>query len=97
MIDIKEAIAKGKEILSETYGQPEGLLLDSAKIYDSGWLVKFRVPLNIKPVNSLQNVLGITKRIFYKTVRFDADGEIIEIIDEDLPQNQTIDIQPQTV
>lgn len=97
MIDIKEAITKGKEILGDIYGQPEDLLFDSAKSLDSGWLVKFRVPLSIKPVNSLQNVLGINKRIFYKTVRFDQGGEIVEIIDEDLPDNQAKDIQPQTV
>ena len=97
MIDIKEAIIKGKEILGEIYGQPDDLLFDSAKSYDNGWLVKFRVPLSVKPVNSLQNVLGINKRIFYKTVRFDHDGEIIEIIDEDLSGNQATDIQPQTI
>ena len=97
MIDIKEAIAKGKEILSEIYGQPEELLLDSAKSDDDFWLVKFRVPLIIKPVNSLQNILGINKRIFYKTVKVDQAGNIIEIIDEDLPQQQTTDIQPQTI
>ncbi len=97
MIDIKEAITKGKEILGEIYGQPDDLLFDSAKAHDNGWLVKFRVPLKIKPINSLQNVLGINKRIFYKTVRFDYDGEIIEIIDEDLSDNQAADIQPQTI
>lgn len=97
MIDIKEAVTKGKEILGEIYGQPEDLLFDSAKSYDNEWLVKFRVPLNIKPVNSLQNVLGVNRRIFYKTVRFDQNGEIIEITDEDLPNNQAKEIHPQAV
>ena len=97
MIEIRDAIAKGKEILLDVYGQNEELLLESAKPNENYWLVKFRVPLNIKPINSLQNVLGINKRIFYKTVKINETGEIVEIIDEDMPQNETTDIQPQTV
>ena len=96
-IAIIEKVAKGKEILLEVYGQPEELILESAKSDENYWLVKFRMPLNIKPINSLQNALGINKRIFYKTVKIDENGEIVEIIDEDLPQNETTDIQPQTV
>jgi len=97
MIELKEAIANGKEFLNEIYGQPEEIILDSAKSDDSHWLIKFRIPLNIKPINSLQNVLGINKRIFYKTVKINQEGKIIEIIDENLPNNQTADIQPQPV
>ena len=97
MIELRDAIAKGKEFLLEVYGQPEEIILDSAKSDDNCWLVKFRVPLNIKPINSLQNVHGINKRIFYKTVKVDENGEIIEIIDGDLPQDQPTDIQPQAV
>ena len=97
MIELKDAITKSKEFLFEVYEQPEEMILDSAKSADNYWLIKFRVPLNIKPINSLQNVLGINKRIFYKTVKVDQEGNIIEIIDEDLPHNQTIDIHPQTV
>jgi CBS domain containing-hemolysin-like protein len=92
MIELRDAIAKGKEFLLEVYGQPEEIILDSAKSDDNCWLVKFRVP-----INSLQNVLGINKRIFYKTVKVDENGEIIEIIDGDLPQDQPTDIQPQAV
>jgi len=97
MIELKDAIAKGKEFLLEVYEQPEEIILDSAKSDDNYWLMKFRVPLNMKPINSLQNALGINKRIFYKTVKVDENGNIIEIIDEDLPQNQSVDIQPQTL
>ena len=97
MIELKDAIVNGKEFLIEVYGQPDEILLDSAKSDENYWLIKFRVPINIKPINSLQNVLGINKRIFYKTVKIDEGGKIIEIINEDLPQNQTTDIQPQAV
>jgi hypothetical protein len=97
MIELKDAISKGKEFLLEVYGQSEEVILDSAKPDNDFWLVKFRVPLSIKPINSLQNVLGINKRIFYKTVKVDKNGKIIEILDADLPENQTTDIQPQTV
>lgn len=94
MIELKDAIAKGKDFLLEVYEKPEGIILDSAKSDDNYWLVKFRVPLNMKPINSLQNALGINKRIFYKTVKVNENGNITEIIDEDLPQNQSVDIQP---
>lgn len=97
MIELKKAIANGKEFLNEIYGEPEEIILDSAKPDDNYWLVTFRIPINVKPLNSLQNVLGINKRIFYKTVKIDENGEIIEIINKDLPQNQTTDIQPQGV
>jgi hypothetical protein len=94
MFELKKAIANGKDFLNEIYGRPEEILLDSAKPDDNYWLIKFRIPPNIKPINNLQNILGINKRIFYKTVKIDENGEIIEVIDEGLPQNQTIDIQP---
>lgn len=97
MIELKDAISKSKEFLLEVYGQPEEVILDSAKPDNDYWLVKFRVPLSIKPINSLQNVLGINKRIFYKTVKVDENGKIIEILDADLPENQSNDIQPQTI
>jgi hypothetical protein len=95
MIELKQAIKTGKEFLNEIYGQPEEIILDSAKPDENYWLIKFRIPLNIKPINSLQDVLGINKRIFYKTVKINENGEVIEIINEDLPQNQTTDIQSQ--
>ncbi|MGI8883787.1 MAG: hypothetical protein ACR2IA_06040 [Pyrinomonadaceae bacterium] len=94
MIELKEAIENGKNFLNDIYGQPEEIILDSAKPDDNYWLIKFRIPLNIKPINTLQNVLGINKRIFYKTVKVDENGRIIEIINEELSQSQTIDIEP---
>jgi len=94
MIELKEAIENGKNFLNDIYGQPEEIILDSAKPDDNYWLIKFRIPLNIKPINTLQNVLRINKRIFYKTVKVDENGRIIEIINEELSQSQTIDIEP---
>lgn len=94
MIELKQAIANGKEFLNEIYEKPEEIILDSAKPDDNYWLITFRIPINVKPVNSLQNVIGINKRIFYKTVRVNEAGEIIEIINKELPQNQTAEIQP---
>ena len=94
MIELKEAIENGKNFLNDIYGQPEEIILDSAKPDDNYWLIKFRIPLNNKPINTLQNVLGINKRIFYKTVKVDENGRIIEIINEELSQSQTIDIEP---
>jgi hypothetical protein len=97
MIELKDAIEKAKEFISEVYGQPEEVTLESAKPKKTYWLIKFRIPLSIKPINSLQNVLGINKRIFYKTVRIDKKGKVVEILDEDLPTSQSPEIQPQTV
>ncbi len=98
MIEITDAIAKSKEFLLEVYQQPEDLMLDSFRKSDENyWLIKFRVPLKIQPINSLQNVLGINKRIFYKTVKIDENGAVVEIIDGDLPQNAITDIETQAV
>ena len=76
MIELKDAIAKGKEFISEVYGEPDEVTLESAEFEKTGWLIKFRIPLPIKPINSLQNVLGINRRIFYKTVKIDKKGKI---------------------
>ncbi len=97
MIEIKDAIKIGKEFILEVYENPDEVILDSAGSDEKNWLIKFRLPLNIKPINSLQNVLGINKRIFYKTVKIDENGKVVGIIDEDLPTGQSSEIQPQTV
>ena len=95
MIEIKEAIKIGKEFLLEVYENPEEVVLNSVGLSENMWLVTFRVPLNVKPINSLQNILGVNKRIFYKTVKIDEKGNVIGIIDEDLPTGQSSEIQPQ--
>lgn len=95
MVELKDAITNGKAFIFEVFDKPEEIILDSANREDSYWLVKYRVLLNIKPLNGLQNVLGISKRIFYKTVKIDENGEIVGILDEDLPRNSTSDKQPQ--
>jgi hypothetical protein len=97
MIDLKDAIEKGREFLVEVYKQPnndnDGVILDSAKPENKYWLIKYRVPLSVKPINSLQNVLGISKRIYYKTVKIDKKGNVLEIIDEQLPKFVDSEIQ----
>lgn len=97
MIELKKAITIAKEFISEVFEQSDEVILDSAKSEENYWLVKFRVPLKIKPVNSLQNMLGINARIFYKTVKIDKKGKVIGILDEDLPNHQTSEIQVQAI
>jgi hypothetical protein len=96
MIELKKAIDIGKSFILDVYEKPEEVILDSANKSENNWLLKFRVPLKIEPINSLQNVLGINKRIFYKTVKVDENGDVIGIIDEDLPKGQASDSQLQT-
>jgi hypothetical protein len=96
MIELKKAIDIGKSFILDVYEKPEEVILDSANKSENNWLLKFRVPLKIQPINSLQNVLGINKRIFYKTVKVDENGDVIGIIDEDLPKGQASDSQLQT-
>lgn len=97
MIEIKEAIKIGKEFIREVYEDADEVILDSADSSNNNWSVKFRVPLSIKPINSLQNALGINKRIYYKTVKIDENGKITGVVDEDLPKVQTPEIQTETV
>ena len=96
MIELKKAINIGKEFLFEVLDKPEELILDSANLLDEFWLIKFRVPLKVTPINSLQNVLGVNKRIFYKIVKIDEEGNVMGIIDEELPlypKNSSIQTQ----
>ncbi len=97
MVEIKEAVKIGEEFLKEVYENADDIMFDSADSSDKIWSVKFRVPLSVKPINSLQNALGINKRIFYKTVKIDEDGNITGVTDEDLPKAQTPEIQTETV
>lgn len=97
MIEIKEAVRIGKEILLEVYENPDEVVLNSVDLSENMWLVTFRVPLSIKPINSLQNVLGINKRIFYKTVKIDKEGNVLGIVDEDMPKKQLSEIRPESV
>jgi hypothetical protein len=96
MIELKEAVKIGKEFILDVYDKPEEVVLDSAKPSETNWLVRFRVPLNFKPINSLQNVLGVNKRIFYKTIKIDDGGKVIEIIDEAPPTGNANELQMQT-
>ena len=97
MIEIKDAIVKSKVFISEVYDQSDELLLDSAKSDGNKWLVTFRVPLIIKPINNMQQLIGMNKRIFYKTVIIDETGSIIEIKDEDLPNSQAQEILAEAI
>ena len=97
MIELKKAINIGKEFLFEVLDKPEELILDSANLSDNFWLIKFRVPLSVTPIHSLQNILGVNKRIFYKTVKIDDEGNVMGIIDEELPlYPKSTNIQQQT-
>jgi hypothetical protein len=96
MIEIKDAIKIGKDFLLEIYEKtPEEVVLNSVGSFENMWLVTFRVYLNVKPINSLQNILGVNNRIFYKTVKIGEDGNVVGFIDEDLPTGQSSEIQPQ--
>jgi hypothetical protein len=97
MIELKKAIDIGKNFILDVYEKPEEVILDSANKSENYWLLKFRVPLNIKPINNLQNVLGINKRIFYKTVKLDENGEVIGVIDAELPKTQPVEVETQPV
>ncbi len=97
MVEIKEAIKIGKNFIQEVYENSDEVMLDSADSRKNMWLVKFRVPISIKPINSLQNIIGINKRIFYKTVKIDEEGNVIGIADDDLPAGQSSEIQTETV
>ena len=97
MIENKKAIKIGKDFLLEVYENSEDIILNSFSLAENTWLVTFRVPLSIKPINSLQNVLGVNKRIFYKTVKIDEEGNVFGIIDEDLPTGQSSEIQTESV
>ena len=96
MVEITEAIKTGKKFINEVYENSDEVILDSADSDENIWLIKFRVPINIKPINSLQNIIGINKRIFYKTVKIDEEGKVIGIVD-DLPKSQDSEIQSETV
>jgi hypothetical protein len=96
MIELKEAVKIGKEFILDVYDKPDDVILDSAKPLETNWLVRFRVPLNFKPINSLQNVLGVNKQIFYKTIKIDDRGKVIEIIDEAPPAGNSNELQMQT-
>jgi hypothetical protein len=97
MIKLQDAVKIGKETISEIYEKPEEVILDSADKLENNWLVKFRVPINIKPINSLQNILGIQKRIFYKIVKIDENGDVIGLIDAELPKTQPIEVETKSV
>lgn len=97
MVEIKEAIKIGKNFIQEVYENSDEVMLDSADSRENMWLVRFRVPISIKPINSLQNIIGINKRIFYKTVKIDEEGNVIGIADDDLPTVQSSEIQTETV
>lgn len=96
MVEIKEAIKIGKNFIQEVYENSDEVILDSADSRENMWLIKFRVPLSVKPLNSLQNIIGINKRIFYKTVKIDEEGNIVAVAD-DLPTSQSSEIQTETV
>ncbi|CAN5367345.1 hypothetical protein BH20ACI1_BH20ACI1_15440 [soil metagenome] len=97
MVEIKEAIKIGKNFIQEVYENSDEVMLDSADSRENMWLIKFRVPISIKPINSLQNIIGINKRIFYKIVKIDEEGNVIGIADDDLPTVQSSEIQTETV
>jgi hypothetical protein len=101
MIEINEAIKKGKQFVFQNYKSPdyknaEDIILISADKIRQVWSVQFRVPLTVVPVSGLQNVLGINKRIFYITVKINKTGDIIGVTDNETPKDQAIQTQPQT-
>jgi hypothetical protein len=104
MIEINEAITKGKQFVFQNYKSPdyknaEDIILVSADKIRQIWFIQFRVPLTVAPVSGLQNVLGINKRIFYITVKINKTGEIIGVLDNETPKDQPrqAQIEPQTV
>jgi hypothetical protein len=102
MIEINEAITKGKQFVfhnykSPDYKTPDEIILVSADKIRQVWFIQFRVPLTVVPVSGLQNMLGINKRIFYITVKINKTGEIIGVADDEIPKSQTILTEPQTV
>jgi hypothetical protein len=100
MIEINEAITKGKQFVfhnykSPDYKTPDEIILVSANMTRSNWYLQFRVPLNVPPVSDLQNILKINTRIFYITVKIDKSGKIIGV-DDEAQKTFASEIQPQT-
>jgi hypothetical protein len=100
MIEINDAIKKGKQFVFQNYKSPDyktsdEIILVSANMARSNWYLQFRVPLNVPPVSDLQNILKINKRIFYITVKLDKSGKIIGV-DDEAQKTFASEIQPQT-
>lgn len=81
MIGLRDAIKIAKDFIYEVYEKKEDLLLESASFdkNENVWYVSFSLPRKFEPVNQLQLALGLDRRVIYKTVKIDDNGEVFSM------------------
>ncbi len=82
MIGLKSAIKVAKDFIYEVYEREEDLLLESASLNkdENIWYISFSLPRKFEPVNNLQVTLGLDRRVVYKTVKVDQEGEVLGMV-----------------
>jgi hypothetical protein len=80
MIEIKDAIEKAENFITDFFNNPERIQLEAFGMSDDGksWNITYSFWLKAEPINQLQTVLGITGNKVYKTIKIDAEkGDVI--------------------